>query len=104
MTPASGTQVWQFAAVALAVAGSAVALACHVSPALRAWLGKMAGGLLRHRYLPATLRAFGSRLDAAASADASCDQGCGPCGGCGSRPSPRGPESTIAPPRSRRDS
>lgn len=86
MTPATDTQVWQYAVVAMAVAASAIAFACHLSPALRAWLRK---------------KVTGGRLPAA-SADAACDQGCGPCGGCGARPSPRGSESSVALPRSRR--
>ncbi|WP_025138687.1 DUF6587 family protein [Achromobacter sp. DH1f] len=101
MTPATDTQVWQYAGVAMAVAASAIAFACHLSPALRAWLRNLAGRLLRHRHLPAPVRKLGSRL-AAQSTDADCVQGCGPCGGCGAHASPRGPQSTIAPPRSRR--
>lgn len=99
----AATPLWQAATVALAVAGSAIALACHLAPALRARLLKMAGALLRRRPLPAPLRALGGRLLAAA-APASCDQGCGPCAGCGAGASPRAPEATIAPPRSRRHS
>ena len=33
MTPATDTQVWQYAVVAMAVAASAIAFACHLSPA-----------------------------------------------------------------------
>lgn len=103
MTPAASAQAWQYAAVALAVAGSAIALACHLSPALRAWLLRMAARPLRHRRLPASLRALGGRMKAAAQPEA-CDQGCGPCAGCGAGESPRAPASTIAPPRPRRHS
>lgn len=103
MTPAAGAQAWQYAAVALAVAGSAIALACHLSPAARAWLLRIAARPLRHRRLPAPLRALGGRMQAAARPEA-CDPGCGPCAGCGAGGAPRASESTIAPPRPRRHS
>lgn len=103
MTPTTDGQAWQYAVVALAVAGSASALACHLSPTLRAWLLRMAARPLRYRRLPAPLRALGGRMDAAAQPEA-CGQGCGPCAGCGAGGSTRAPGSTIAPPRPRRHS
>jgi len=104
MTPATDTPVWQYAVVAMAVAASAVAFACHLSPALRAWLRRAAGGLLRSRHVPARLRVLGMRWAAAPSAEAACGQGCGPCQSCGAGMPAREPEATIAPPRSRRHS
>lgn len=97
---AIGAQAWQYGVVVLAVAGSALALAGHFSPALRAWLRKPAARLLAHRRLPAFMRRLGNRL-AAADAQAR-GQGCGPCAGCGSSVSRPSQPLMPAPRRQRR--
>jgi len=93
---AIGAQAWQYGVVALAVAGSVVALAGHLSPALRAWLRRAAARLLRHRRLPASLRRLGERLAAAHSQAGG--QGCGSCAGCASS-APRVSQPLVRRPR-----
>lgn len=93
---ATDAPVWQYVVLALAVAGSVLALAGHLSPALRAWLWRSVARLLRHRRLPASLRRLGERLAAAHSQAGG--QGCGSCAGCASS-APRAAQPLVRRPR-----
>ncbi|MGB3819450.1 DUF6587 family protein, partial [Achromobacter pulmonis] len=73
--PAAPGQAWQYALVTLAVAGSALATAAHLSPRLRAWLRKWAARGLMQRRLPTPLRRLGGRL--AVTRPRACGQGRG---------------------------
>lgn len=96
----AAASAWQYAAMIIVVVCSAIALLCHLLPSVASRLRTAGGNALLHHRLPASIRKIGNRLKATAQS-ASCNQGCGPCAGCGTPPPPFGVTAATTSPESR---